>query len=107
MSLGKITSILLAAFVVVAGILWYINQGYGEVSPQGYEFAKALYSCCNRCDQQRLETISAMVDEASKKSEISENETQWLAGIIQQGRQGDWKSAAAEVRQLMLDQVKG
>ena len=102
------TKILVGSVVVllllVASYCFSGNQ-YGEVSDQGYQYAQALYSCCNQRDAKKLELISQMIDEAHSRDEISEQEIGWLAGIIQQGRDGDWKSASESIRQLMNDQV--
>ncbi|MCG8651433.1 MAG: hypothetical protein MI861_16450 [Pirellulales bacterium] len=108
MSSVKLGGGLLAIGLAVAlAVHWFADRGYGEISPLGYQYATALYSCCNQCDQERLEKISQMIDESHQKQELDAKEKGWLLAIIQQGRQGQWESAAAEVRALMVDQVQG
>ncbi|MEO1523858.1 MAG: hypothetical protein AAFX06_00400 [Planctomycetota bacterium] len=99
------------AAIVCSGLLLFViytfasGKQYGTVSDQGYQYAKALYSCCNRQDGNKLEEISRLIDEARAREELGEKETRWLAGIIEQGREGDWANASKAVRQLMVDQV--
>lgn len=99
----------MAGFVIVLSLViasyYFSGKQYGEVSDQGYRYAQALYSCCNQRDAKKLELISQMIDDARSREEISQEEIGWLTGIIQQGRDGDWKSATESIRQLMDDQV--
>lgn len=89
------------------GLYLYLNRGYGEISELGYQYATALYSACNQTDDEKLEVISEMVIAASERQELEEHELRWLQGIIELGRQGDWRAAAGKTRQLLSDQVKG
>lgn len=91
---------LLALAVLVPGC-----GGYGEVSPLAYEYAKALYSICNRRDAERLDVLREKVASSLEKQEITDQESKWLADLIAQAESGQWKSAEAEARRLMEDQV--
>ena len=92
------------ALVVVAGIVWS-QRGYGEVGAQAYEYAKALYSICNRRDADRLDAFSRQMEVASQTGDLSEQETRWLRGIMQQAHAGKWAAATRESRRLLEDQV--
>jgi hypothetical protein len=96
------------AVLLVTGLAyWAFAGGYGEVNGQTYEYAKALYSVCNRHDDQRLSQLSEMIESSRQKSEVSEQEAEWLMGLISEAREGHWEVAAAETRRLMEDQIRG
>lgn len=80
--------------------------GYGKVSPLAYEYAKALYSICNRRNPEKLVVVRQKVATSLEKEEISERESSWLGDIIAQAEAGEWKSAEQQARRLMEDQVK-
>ena len=79
--------------------------GYDEISPQAYEYSKALYSICNRSDQARLEQFAAQLASAEEKQELTSTEAAWLNNIVATAQSGDWPSATKEARQLMEDQI--
>lgn len=81
--------------------------GYGEVGPQAYEHAKALYSICNRRDKERLETFSASLSAAQSEGEVSEREQSWMEDIVAEARAGNWEAATKQSRRLMEDQAEG
>ena len=54
--------------------------GYSKVSPQAYQYSKALYSVCNRHDEPRLSTVSAQIEAAHGESELTAEEL----GLAQQ-----------------------
>lgn len=95
----------LAAIAAAAG-LWLSSRGYGEVSPQGYQYAVALYRACNQRDEAGLARISDMISAALDKNEIRPAEARWLGGIIEKGLSDNWDEASRDVRQLMEDQVR-
>ena len=80
--------------------------GYGSASEKAYEYAKALYSVCNRKDQDGLENIETLITEAVGSSELTSQEARWLTDIIDDAKDGDWKSASKNARRLMEDQVE-
>ena len=94
--------------VVLVGALLYAFSGskYGEIGPRGYEYATALYSCCNRRDKDQLQTIKQMIQEDQSTQAISQQETTWLGEIVQSAESGKWTEASESVRQLMEDQVQ-
>jgi hypothetical protein len=95
---------------LVAGLIAALGAagcGYGEVTPQCYEYAKALYSICNRKDADRLEEFTALVEADLQSGELGEQEADWLRGIADQARSGEWSSAQSSARRLLEDQVQG
>ena len=109
------------AAVVALGFFFFASGGYGKVSPSAYQCATALYSACMAQDTARLDRVETMViaggitrardgrdgktaTESGQQS-MSEREKDWLLGIVNQARGGDWKSAAALARRMMEDQV--
>ena len=104
--MSKIQSLLLG-LVVVVGIylvasLW-LNRGYGEVSPETYQYSKALYSACLNQNKEHVEKIEALL---SASEDVPENERQWLEGIVAQANSDDWASASKDARRMMEDQIK-
>ena len=89
---------------LVAGYLW-IDFGYGEVSPQTYQFSKALYSACQNKNEQHLAKVSELL-ESEEGTELPDEERQWLMNILKRAQAGDWEAAAKQARQMMEDQVK-
>lgn len=104
--MSKIQSLLLG-LVVVVGIylvasLW-LNRGYGEVSPETYQYSKALYSACLNQNKEHVEKIEALL---SASEDVPENERQWLEAIVAQANSDDWASASKDARRMMEDQIK-
>lgn len=79
-------------------------QQYGEVSSQSYEFAKALYSVCNRKDEARLTTTETAIEAAVEKKELPANEAEDLKAIIEKAREGQWAAAMQDCRTMMTEQ---
>jgi hypothetical protein len=105
-----LTSLVVLA-LLVAGIVYYGNSGYGKVSADAYEIAKALYGTCLAESDERLNRVALLLDEPddapdSEPLEITEKERRWLNSILKQAREGDWKSAASSARRMMEDQVE-
>ena len=100
--------LLLLGSVTLAAIVFFV-QGcgqYGKVNEATYEYAKALYSICNRRDSERLEQCANMIYEAAEKEELSGTEASYLTGIIEAARNEDWKESLVMSRQLMVDQLE-
>lgn len=97
---------MLAGFVVVAIAvgLWWMNTGYGEVSPRSYQFSKALYSACQAKNDAHLAKAEEML--AKDAESLPANELRWLNSIVAMARDGNWESAAANARRMMEDQVQ-
>lgn len=101
--------VLLCVALLVGGIAWWLNSGYGEVSGDAYEVAKALYGTCLAEDEDRLERVTVLLeeqnDEDTERLAITPKERRWLESMIDTARKGDWKSAARSARRMMEDQV--
>ncbi len=80
--------------------------GYGEVSPNAYEYAQALYSITNRQSVDGLDRIEEQISTALERSEITETEAPWLKDIVSDAREGNWESANSAARRMMEDQLK-
>lgn len=93
-------------FVGVLSLALLAGCGYPTVSPTTYELSKALYSACNRRDETHLDRVAELVATHLESGEISEREAGWLNGAVATARDGDWKTAAATARQIMVDQVE-
>lgn len=99
-------AISLPAAIAALVLLTMSGCGYGHVSSTGYEYAKALYSLSNRQSAARVEPVQAQIDAAAESGELPAQEAEWLLGICEQCRNGDWESAQASARQMMVDQVE-
>ena len=95
------------AFIAVAAVavLVWLNQGYGEVSPQTYQYSKALYSACQAKNESHLQKIQEML-QSSPEDALSDTERGWLEAILSQALEGQWEGAARKARRMMEDQVK-
>ncbi len=79
---------------------------YGEVSGNTYEYAKALYSICNRHDAEGLEKASQQISAAESEGKITEQEANWLQDIIADARNDHWEDAMQDCRRMMEDQIR-
>lgn len=79
--------------------------GYGELSPQGYASAKALYSACNLKSETRLQKIEAHVEQAVSEKQMTDQEAAWIGDVIAMARDSQWEEATSAARQMMQDQV--
>lgn len=82
---------------------FWLNSGYGEVSPKAYQYSKALYSACLNKNKDHLSKIEAMV---SDSEELPARERRWLSEIIERAHRDDWDSASKEARRILEDQVE-
>ena len=93
--------------VAVAGILLaiglWLNRGYGEVSPETYQYSKALYSACLNKNKEHLDKIENLL---STSEDVPKNEREWLEAIVAQAQSDDWVSASKDARRMMEDQIK-
>ena len=87
-------------------LMFLIGCGYGEVSPKTYEYAKALYSICNRKDAGRLDVIETQIKEDTDAGQLNEQEADWLLAIVEDARQADWQAAGQAARRMMEDQIR-
>jgi len=93
------------AAAILLGVM-AVGCGYGEVSPQTYELAKAIYNVCNRQQTEKLPVVAGLIDSSLEEGKITEQEAGWLRDLIQQAEQGDWETATQKSRRMMEDQVK-
>jgi len=84
----------------------FVGCGYGEVTPRGYDYAKALYSICNRQDSSRLEQFVGLIESDLQEGKISQQEADWFRDIADRASAGDWQSANVSARELLEDQVQ-
>ena len=92
--------------LTVVAVVAYLNlRGYGELSPKAYAYSKALYSICNRQDEQRLAKVEKMIVASEMEGDISSKESLWLQDVIARARDGDWDTATKQARRMMMDQV--
>ena len=92
--------------VLLAVAVYFTNRGYGEVNRKTYDYAKALYSICNRRDTGGLDKIEGMISTSAEAGDLSEKEARWLNEIIEEARAGEWDSAARHSRRMLADQVR-
>jgi hypothetical protein len=102
---AKILAILGALLLFGCG-LWWWNRGYGKVSEEGYHYAMALMSACNRKDEARVRLIIEELNSAVDAKAHVARDAQVLLRIARRALDGKWESAAGAVRQLMKDQVR-
>ena len=107
---GKSKSLTVFLFTGVAGVLitlcfFWLNRGYGEVSPLTYQYSKALYSACLNRSTSHLDQVEQLLSKADAES-LPTKERQWIDDIIVEARDGDWQSAAKKARRMMEDQVR-
>lgn len=101
------TKLLVVGLPILAALAFFARGcgRYDEVNEVTYEHAKALYSACNRHDQERVEACADMITKAMQDNEMSSPEAAYLTGIIASARKDQWQDAQAMARQLMVDQV--
>jgi len=93
-----------ATLFLFVSFVWWLNQGYGEVSPLAYQYSKALYRACQTKDETHLRRIEEMIS-GSAPQDMPENERRWLMAIIEKARNGKWQAASRKARRMMEDQV--
>jgi hypothetical protein len=101
---GWFAASVLAGVVLVFGF-WWLNQGYGKVSPLTYQYSKALYSACLTKNEGQLAKVEELLAK-SDSAELPANERQWINAILTEAREGEWDSAAQKARRMMEDQVQ-
>ena len=97
--------VLLVIGLVVAAGIWWLNQGYGEVSQQTYEYSKAIYGACLNKNEVHLSKVETMLA-GEEASDLPAREKDWLDALVTQARAGNWQAAAKKARRMMEDQVK-
>ncbi len=95
-----------ATLGVLLSFVAFSGCGYGEISPTGYEYAKALYSLSNRQAAERVDAVEKQIEAAAKADELPAHESGWLLEVCEDCRAGRWKEAQAAARRMMEDQVR-
>ena len=80
---------------------------YADADPLTYEYAKALFSICNRRSDSQLQPVREQIEQARSDQKLSRREADWLIDIIEDASAGEWESALSDARKLMEDQVQG
>lgn len=107
MNSSKLPIVALLAAVIVIAAFYFLDRGYGKVSPDAYAVATSLYGACLSKSEDRLSAIEKILNgDAAQKIEISTEEYEWLTDIVSTARNGNWKSASSSARQMMEDQVE-
>ena len=78
---------------------------YGELSPLGYEYAKALHGLTRRQRSEKVSSLHAEILASQAAGDLSLQEVAWLESILEATRQGRWSQAVADSRALMEAQV--
>ena len=93
---------LVALVGVLLAIGLWSNQGYGKVSPETYQYSKALYSACLNKNKEHLSKIETLL---SSNENVPQNEREWLDAIVAQAHSDDWVAASQDARRMMEDQI--
>ena len=104
-----VLSLVLLLVVCVGVFVYWCNLGYGKVSDDAGDVARALYGVCLNESQEQLAIVEQRIDPNAApetRLQLSERERGWLSAIVRKASEGDWKSAAASARQMSEDQVE-
>ena len=99
-------SLIVIAILVIA-LFFFSNRGYGKVSREAYELAKALVGACSAESVERLDIVEQIIDETENDPTIAltDRERTWLRSIIRKARNGNWEAAEKRARRMLIDQV--
>lgn len=86
--------------------LFLIGCGYGKVSGESYQYARALYMACNLKDPKRLQKVETQLLSVVPGEKLSQKEKQWLLDIVNMGKRENWESGAKAARRMIRDQVE-
>ena len=79
---------------------------YQGISPTAYQYAKALYSVTNRKRSEKLDELNELITSSTREGTITTQEADWLLGVIDDAREGNWEMAQKTAIQMMHDQVQ-
>jgi len=102
--LTGLVAFLLVGIIFIGGY-WWLNRGYGEVSPMTYEYSKALYGACLSKSEERLTMVEELLAKDDGES-LSTKERDWIDAIVTRARNGKWEAAAQQAKRIMEDQVE-
>ena len=86
--------------------VWMGCSDYQGISPTAYQYAKALYGVTNRKRSEKLNEVNNLITSSEQEGTITSEEADWLLGVIDDARQGNWETAQQTARQMMRDQVQ-
>jgi len=101
----KILFSFVGLLLLVAVVVWFSNRGYGKVSDDSWQVAKAICGACMEKSETRIEKVEALLADPAGELEISDQERLWLQQMIDKGKDGQWGVAAKWARQMMKEQV--
>ncbi|MEM6330750.1 MAG: hypothetical protein AAF790_10920 [Planctomycetota bacterium] len=94
-----------AAALCVAATLAGCGQP-APVSKDAFLYAQALYGVASRQQADRLDAVSGQIESALAAGDLTDTEAERLQAIVQQARDGEWKTAAAAARRIMDAQTR-
>ena len=68
---------------LLIGVTLIAGCGYGEVSPQAYECAKALYNVSNRKLASHVPKVQQKIADSLEEGAITAREAKWLEAIAE------------------------
>lgn len=80
--------------------------GPGELGPQAYAHAQAVYALANRQAADRVEPLAATIASDTESGQVSDREARLLTDALEACRQGEWESAQQSARRMMEAQVQ-
>ena len=90
--------------VVIVACLWP-RSAYQDMSSQGYEITIALYAACNAESEDRVAEIESMVSARLNDQQIDEREAEWFQEVFEFAKEGDWRRAAIQSREILAAQT--
>jgi 2-oxo-4-hydroxy-4-carboxy--5-ureidoimidazoline (OHCU) decarboxylase len=95
----------IAAIALIVGVSAWLMLSGTEVplSSQGYEISKSLYAACNLEDAARL----SMIKEHPDWAQLSDQERNAIAAIVELADQGKWDAAAADAAAIAKKLQRG
>lgn len=95
----------LTALALLLALTWTMWSSSVELSPSTYDLAIALYRACNQQDDEGLRQIQSELTELASQVGPEQEEIVKLQRIIDDARDGSWKSAMQQVHRVLNDQV--
>lgn len=95
--------LVLAIVALMVACYFFLPRGYGPVSNEAYQFAKALYGAALEHSEERMSIIEERLDKDLES--LTPNEQRWLQAMVDDGRAGRWTRVTAAARQMMEDQI--
>ncbi len=104
---SRLPTVVGALAVLIAGYCIWASMGRPvQLQEDGYQMTVALFRVCNQKDQEGLEKIRQLVQEANERSPSASDQMAAIESIIRLADAGDWGDALKETRDLMEGQVR-